>query len=200
MANPWNPNRVNAENKRKLENSLDDLGNFKPIIVRELPDGRLEIIGGENRRNVELSRGSKTVPILNLGLVDDARAKKMSLIDNERYGEDDITALQKVLQEFDSQELLALMPVSEDEFDSFWSKDSINLDDLDLDEEDELPTNVPTPTSAPTHRVVRFKLSVADAERLSEVIERTQKANGLTTSDALTNAGDALIHLLKGIW
>ncbi len=201
--NPWNSNRVTSENKRKLEKSIGRLGNFKPILVRELDNGELQIVGGENRRDAELKRGAKTVPILNLGKISDERAKEIGLVDNERYGEDDANALQKLLNELESShELVDFMPITEDEFDSFWSKDSsINLDDLDLDDDDELPTELPTPvSSAPTHRVVRFKMPITDSEKLSELIDKVQKSNGFTTSDALTNAGDALVHILKDIW
>lgn len=200
--NPWNSNRVSQENKQKLEVSLNRLGNFKPILVRTLDDGTLQILGGENRRNAELDRGSKLVQILNLGRIDETRAKEISLADNERFGEDDSEALQRLLNSLDTvDELSTFLPISDDEFDSFWDKASISLDDLDLDDDDDLPTNLPTPAAtAPTHRVVRFKLPIADSERLTELVEKTQKSNGFTTSDALTNAGDALIHILGKIW
>jgi len=197
--NEWNSNVVSSENKKKLETSIDRLGNFKPILVRELSDGTLEIIGGANRRDAEIKRGTQKVPIINLGRIDDTKAKEMGLVDNERYGEDDADLLQKLINELGTMdELSTFLPYAEDEFDSFWSKDSIDLDALDLDEDDELPTESPQPSSsAPTHRISRFKLSIADSEWLSDLIETTQKRNGFTTSDALTNAGDALIHLLK---
>ena len=39
-------------------------------------------------------------------------------------------------------------------------------------------------------------MTLGDAERLTALIAETQKIQGLTTSDELTNAGDALVHLL----
>lgn len=180
---------------------MDRLGNFKPILVRTLEDGSLQILGGEHRRDSAMRSGEKTIPVLNLGVIGDTKAKEISLADNERYGEDDSEALEKLINSLETKdELSSFLPISDDEMDSFWSKAAINLDDLDLDEDDDLPIEKPIGASAPTHRVVRFKVSVADAERMSDFIESTGKNNGFTTSDALTNAGDALIHALKELW
>jgi hypothetical protein len=43
---------------------------------------------------------------------------------------------------------------------------------------------------------MRFKISLGDAEAISALIEKIQKRHGLTASDELTNAGDALVHIL----
>jgi len=199
--NPWNTNVVSSENEKKLDVSMDRLGNFKPILVRTLEDGSLQILGGEHRRDSAMRSGEKTIPVLNLGVIGDTKAKEISLADNERYGEDDSEALEKLINSLETKdELSSFLPISDDEMDSFWSKAAINLDDLDLDEDDDLPIEKPIGVSAPTHRVVRFKVSVADAERMSDFIESIGKNNGFTTSDALTNAGDALIHALKELW
>lgn len=199
--NPWNTNVVSSENERKLDVSIDRLGNFKPILVRTLEDGTLQILGGEHRRDSALRSGDKTVSVINLGVIGDTKAKEISLADNERYGEDDSEALEKLLNSMETvNELSSFLPMTDDDLDSFWSKAIINLDDLDLDDEDDLPIEKPMAASAPTHRVVRFKVSVEDAERMSDFIESIGKNNGFTTSDALTNAGDALIHALKELW
>lgn len=200
--NAWNTNVVSEENLKKLDASMERLGNFKPITVRELSDGTLEVLGGAHRRDIHIRRGDKLIDVLNLGEVSDTEAKEIGLADNERYGEDDDKLMEKLLNSLDTaHELSTFLPISDDEFDSFWSKAAIiDLDDLNFDEdEDEQIIEKPT-SSAPTHRVVRFKVSVEDAERLSDFIEATSKSNGFTTSDALTNAGDALIHNLKELW
>ncbi len=198
--NSWNSNYVDEDHAKKLDNSLNRLGNFKPILVRELQNGTLEIIGGQHRTASAIRRNIKTVPVLNLGTVDDAKAKEMSLVDNERYGEDDTEELKKLLDGLGStSELASFLPMSTEDLDSLFSYDSIDLDELDVEDDDELPIEKPTPSS-PTHRVVRFKVAVEDAEHLSEFLETVKKNNGFTGSDELTNAGDSLIHTLKEIW
>lgn len=44
--NPWNTNELTPEAERKLDESIRRNGMFKPIIVRERADGKLEIVGG----------------------------------------------------------------------------------------------------------------------------------------------------------
>lgn len=198
--NPWNTNVVSTENEKKLDASLNRLGNFKPILVRTLEDGSIQILGGEHRRDSAIRAGDKDVQVINLGVISDTKAKEISLADNERYGEDDSAALEKLLNSLDTaHELSSFLPLTDDDLDSFWNKTSIDLDDLDLDEDDDLPIEKPT-SSSPTHRIVRFKISIEDAERLSDFIETSSKTNGFADSDALTNAGDALIHALKELW
>lgn len=199
-ANPWNTNRVPVENQKKLDTSIKRLGNFKPILVRELTDGTLEIIGGQHRRDSALRSKEKTVPVLNLGKIDDAKAKEIGLVDNERYGEDDTGAMKRLLESLDSsKELVTFMPISTEELDAYLSYESIDISDLDLDDLDEEPIEEKQ-KSSPTHRVVRFKLAIQDAEKLSDLIEKTIKKQGFTESDALTNAGDALVHVLGSVW
>ena len=43
---------------------------------------------------------------------------------------------------------------------------------------------------------MRFKIAIADAERITELIARTKTEYGFTAADELTNAGDALTHTL----
>lgn len=199
--NDWNSNVVTPENQKKLEESLKRNGYFSPIIARELEDGTLEIIGGEHRRDALIKAGKTEIEVVNLGKISDTKAKEIGLTDNERYGEDDAKALEKLLNELETaNELSTFLPISDDEFDSFWTKESINLDELDLDDDDDGEPIEPPVSSAPTHRVLRFKVPVTDAERVSDFIEKTSKDNGFTASDALTNAGDALVHALKELW
>jgi hypothetical protein len=47
-----------------------------------------------------------------------------------------------------------------------------------------------------THTIMRFKVALADAERITERIVAVKHEHGLTTSDDLTNAGDALVQIL----
>lgn len=47
--NPWNSNQVGPEMEARLAASLGELDFYKPILVRQLSDGRLQILGGEHR-------------------------------------------------------------------------------------------------------------------------------------------------------
>ncbi|MBE0438056.1 MAG: ParB N-terminal domain-containing protein [Methylomicrobium sp.] len=200
IPNDWNPNVVSDENQKKLDASLERLGSFKPVLVRELDDGTLQILGGKHRRDSAVRRKLATIPVANLGKVDDIKAKEISLADNERYGEDDATILQKMLNSLETaSELPDFLPYSIDDIDSILNDDDISIDDFDIDADDDLPIEEPKPSS-PTHRIMRFKVQIEDAESISDLIDKIIRKNGLNSSDSLTNAGDALVHICRELW
>lgn len=204
MPNPWNTNIVSPENDLKLEESIRRNGLFKPIIVREV-SGSLQIIGGEHRWQAAQNVGMVDVPIVNLGPIDDHRAKEIGVIDNSRYGDDDALSFAELLKELGSaDDLKTFLPYADDDLTTIFSVSNIALDTLEIDEnlqkvdpDDEIPE--PAGAKAPkTHTIMRFKVSNKDAELLTALISKTQKAQGLNLSDDLTNAGDAIVYLLSG--
>lgn len=194
--NPWNTNSVSPDNELKLKASIERFGVFKPIICRTLPDGTLEILGGEHRWQTARELGHETVPVINLGTISDERAKEIGLVDNGRYGEDDTLALAELLKDLGS-DFLGVMPYSEIELDSIFSTTIIALDDLDSHDEP-LP-DLASPAAKPvkTHQIMRFKVPVEDAEWVQKLIETTMNGQGFIDDDAMSNAGNALVHLLK---
>lgn len=197
--NPWNTNVVSPENELKLQASIERFGMFKPIVVRTLADGSLQILGGQHRNDIAVRKSMPTVPIMNLGQIDDDTAKEIGLVDNGRFGEDDTLALAELLKGMASaDELATFMPMSDAEFASITAAVNIELDDLDLPpDEDSMPT-LPATKLPQTHQIMRFKVPVDDVAAVTEAVERTMKLQGFTESDSLTNAGDALVFLLKG--
>jgi len=202
-ANPWNTNFVSPENETKLARSLAELGQFKPLVVRELPDAatdtQFEILGGEHRWGVAKNVGITEVTIFNLGVIDDTLAKKISLADNAKYGADDTLALAKLLAEIGSaDEMQQILPYSDADISAIFSASDIALDELELPESYEEPdAGAEKPERvANTHTIMRFKVPLTDAERITEMVTRTLKKQGYTSSDELTNAGDALVHIM----
>lgn len=201
--NPWNSNQVSAENEAKIRASIARNGIFKPVIVREIEgQGGYEIIGGEHRWEQAAELGYTEVPIVNLGLIDDRRAKEIGVIDNARYGVDDTLSLGEILKDIGIEDLQDFLPYGETDIAAIFSASDIALDDLEIDEsfEKDAENNgedaEKSEKTAKTHTVMRFKLSLGDAERVTALIGRIQKDHGLTTSDDLTNAGDALMQIL----
>lgn len=201
--NTWNTNIVSPDNETKLEESIKRNGVFKPVIVREV-DGRYEILGGEHRWQVAVKLNLPTVPVMNLGPIDEKRAKEISIIDNSRYGADDTLSFAELLKSLgDTADLLTFLPFGDEDLSSIFSSSFIELDDLDIDgnfdkkaEEEEEAPEPPQAKAPKTHTLMRFKVSLGDAERLTALLARTMKNQGFTTEDDLTNAGDALVHLL----
>lgn len=201
--NPWNTNRVSPGNEAKIRESLTRNGFFRPIIVRTVPGvAGYEIIGGEHRWEQAIELGMEKVPVCNLGDIDELKAKEIGIIDNARYGADDTASFAALLKEIgDPGELMEYLPYGEADLDAIFSSVTIVLDDLEFDENFEKDPAAPE-EEAPvaklpkTHTNMRFRLSIGNAERLTALIARTQKEQGFTTEDDLTNAGDALTHLL----
>ena len=200
--NPWNVNSVSPENEEKLIQSVKRLGLYEPIKVREVEGvPGYEILGGEHRWNVAKHLGYAKIQIANLGAIDEKTAKEIMLADNNRYGTDDILALSQLLEELGTpDEIGSFLPYTDSDFKAIFSSVDIDLDDLEENEDLTDPSDDPAPeapTPAPkTHALMRFKVPIGDAEALTELIAKTQKTHGFTTSDELTNAGDALVHLL----
>lgn len=204
--NSFNSNRVSAENEKKIRASIERNGIFKPIIVREVvrPSGdtSYEIIGGQHRWEQAKGLGYTTVPVANLGQISDVRAKEIGLLDNARYGVDDTLSLGAILKEIgDPEEIQSFLPYADTDLTAIWSAQSIDLDELNVSQDEikiepERQNEAPAPKPTKTHTIMRFKIGLADAERITKLIASTQKAQGLTTEDELTNAGDALVHLL----
>lgn len=202
--NPWNTNQVSPANEARIRESIVRNGLFKPIICRKVPDvGGWEIIGGQHRFEQAVEIGYKQIPICDLGEISEIQAKEIGVLDNARYGADDIVGLSELLQEIgDIADLQEFLPYGETDLAAIFSSSSIALDDLDIDEDFEVPeekqreADVASERPAKTHQIMRFKLSLADAERLTKMIAEAQRDQGFTTEDDLTNAGDALVYLL----
>lgn len=205
--NPWNSNHVSPDNEVKLQESIRQFGLFKPIVVRTLEDDEArpyQILGGEHRWEAAKEVGLKQVPVFNLGIIDDVLAKKITLADNARYGQDDSIELAKLLEEIGNPEdLQSVLPYTEADINSIFSSVNIALEELDLpggfDEKDDRPQETVAAEKAPkTHTIMRFKVSLADSEKLTELLTKVKKRQGFTTADDLTNAGDALVHVVFG--
>lgn len=201
-ANPWNSNHVSPDNMEKLERSIEDLGFVTAVVVRELPDGTLQILGGQHRVEVAVKMGLKEVPVINVGRIGDAKAKKIGLVDNSRYGNDDTIALAKIYEEIglSSEDLASFLPFSEQDFDVIASAVNVDLDALDMmsddGEVDVDPDDIRKPKPPKTHDVLKFRVTLADAERIRQLIEQTLKDQAMSDNDELTAAGSALAFLL----
>lgn len=194
--NKWNSNAVEAENLEKLKQSIQRHGLFKPVVIREVDEG-LEVIGGQHRLIAAKELGIDKVPYINVGQIDDDQAKEISLIDNSRYGQDDMEALAGILNDLDT-DITAIMPWTEDDIKNIHTSAEFDFDDFDddLDLEDD-DVDMPDTAKAPkTHTMMRFKVPLEDAETIGAIIQKVISEHGFTESDQATNAGDALVQLL----
>lgn len=201
VPNPWNPNVVDAEGMAKIEASLNELDMVDPIKVRELPNGNFEIIGGQHRTEILRRRGETSVPAINLGAISDATAKKITLIDNGRYGHDDASLLGSLLKEIEAEVgSLDFLPYTDSDLKHLREVEEFDIDSIDEPagyEDADYGDPLPTQQAVQSHTILRFKIPVDDTDRVQSLIQQTIAEHLLTDSDALTNAGDALMILLQ---
>lgn len=199
--NNWNPNEVDPINQEKLKRSIQSEGFVNPIKVRELPDGKLEIVGGEHRVKAAIDLGLSMIPVVNMGQIDDGKAKRVLMLDNQRYGEDDLDKLAELLNSDDigtADHLLSIMPIDEAELASYFEHGDIDdeLDDVDLDDDDTIDLSTPTASLKDT-QILRFKVSQDDADQISKIITQIRHDQDFNEADQLTNLGDALVYLIN---
>ncbi|MPS48534.1 ParB N-terminal domain-containing protein [Methylobacillus sp.] len=198
-ANPWNSNVVSVENEDRIRESLRRFDMFKPILVRQVEgvDG-YEVIGGHHRAKVAREEGHTELPILNLGYIDDNKAKEIGLVDNGRYGEDDPMLLAELLKSMETADLLpTFMPFELSEMDTILATDTSLLDELTVTEEEATAIEPLPEKPSQTHNILRFKVPVEDSPIVEQLINDTMKRHGYTDDDSMMNAGNALVHLFK---
>lgn len=182
----------------RLEASLKEFGFIKPVLCRRLPNGSLQIIGGEHRVRKAAEMGIDTVPVVVRDGVSDICAKALGLADNGRYGEDDALKLASILGEMD-QSMLELLPFDEGDLAGIFASSDLNLDDLGFDdaETDPLPSaDAPRPTI--THELMRFKVPVEDRDRVEKFLQHVIQVKGLgAESDSMVAAGMALVEIVN---
>jgi ParB family chromosome partitioning protein len=202
--NPWNSNHVAPANMLKLRKSIEDLGFNTAVVVRELADGTLQILGGQHRTEVAREIGLKSIPVINLGPVDDKRAKMIGLADNSRYGSDDSLQLAAIIEELQmDNDLASFLPIQNEDLQAIMRAVDIDLDKLDVLPEDDEGEETREPTEeraerpVKTHEMMTFRVTVREAEAIRTKIEKTIKKEGLDDgSDDKTLAGSALAYLL----
>jgi ParB family chromosome partitioning protein len=199
--NRWNSNQVGPEMERRLEASMQRLGCYKPIIVRELKDGSLEILGGQHRWQVAKKLGFESVPVVNLGAMSDRKAKEIGLADNGRYGEDDALKLAEIIREIGQDDVVEFLPYTNDDLAGIFAAESIDLEDLSIPDEKidkSLEEVVATPRATITHALMRFKVPVEDQERVEAYFKHVIQREGLSKEDdSAIAAGMALVAIVK---
>lgn len=191
--NPWNTNVVGAEQRDRLRRSMERHGWVRPIVARRV-DGALQILGGQHRVEIAAEMGMTAVPVVDLGEMTDQSAKEIGLLDNARYGEDDALGLAQLLSTMgDIDELSTFLPSIDAELAALMERE-IDFDNLTYaDESAALEKPAREAAAAKTHQVMRFKVAVEDADFITDALRKVQHEQGFVASDALTNAGDALV-------
>lgn len=193
---PWNVNSVSPENQKKLEQSIRRNGIFRPVVVRELPDGSLQVIAGEHTTKAAIKLKMAAIDVYNLGAIDDRRAKEISIIDNQHYGVEDAFGLAGLLKEID-EDPAAFLPYSDEDLTEIFKASHIDLDALEMPDDDLGRGDVEEElTRAPqTHQIFRFAVPLKDAEFVTRCMDAIVRRQGFKSKNSMESAGDALVWL-----
>lgn len=204
--NPWNPNSVGVENMQKLKASIEKTGIFKPVLVRLLDDGSLQIIGGEHRARAAQELGMD-VPVLSLGVMSDLEAKKITLIDNDGYGENDANTLSKILRELSEadEDIIGQMTYSEEQLSDLLNLSTTidleslgSLDDLDNFPGDDTSPDIPDARDEQAvYKTIKLKVAIDDVEFVEDLIEEMKERLEIADSDPAIARGFLFKKLLE---
>ncbi|MDE9568849.1 ParB/RepB/Spo0J family partition protein [Xenorhabdus bovienii] len=212
IPNGWNTNSVPVLNMDKLKVSVTKLGLFKPIIVREVGD-KYEILGGEHRWRVAVELGMPTIMVANLGELNDTTAKQISVIDNERYGEDDAGSFARLLEDIQadlSYSFFDLAPVDDILKDvmptltsesAFRELEALNAEmgmGSGMDESGiESMRGRAEKAEVSSYQTMRFKVSTDAAETIEAVIAAVICDESIKTGNKMEDAGEALLVIAE---
>lgn len=180
--NPWNYNRQTPAMFKKLIAAIKRHGFTKPIIVCAIEDeGHWRIIDGEHRWRAATALGMTTVPVVDLGVVSEARAKELTIILNELHGDPNEARLSDLLRDISGvekvDEMLEVMPFVRSEMDAYLS--TIDFGFTNLSEEDPSPE---TRTAAPEPK---RKLSLTFTGKEARELKDLAKALGMKPGEAV---------------
>lgn len=199
--NTWNTNKVSPANMDKLKNSMLRLGSFKPVIVRDMGDW-FQILGGEHRWQAAVELGWKTVPVANLGSISTVDAQQITVLDNERYGEDDALEFQRLLEEIQSgldYDFNEIAPFNDDLDAVIPSSLSTSFEELDRLSDDPEPVveREKGEKVGATLQTMRFKVGFDVAGDVTRQIESIIKEQAIHTGNPMEDAGEALVWLVE---
>ena len=170
--NPWNPNRQDDFIYQKELASIRQFGFVSPLIVRRL-EGFYQIIDGEHRWRAAKELGISEVPIWDLGQVDDAVAKQLTIVLNETRGKTQPDLLRPLLEDLlehqTADQLLAVLPYTPEQFKGLLSSfDWAGVETLERERPPESPWVLKT-----------FRMPKAAAEVLDDALNKVaEQAEG----------------------
>jgi len=198
--NSWNPNRVSEKDLEKLDQSIQELGAFKPILVRHHPEieDKYQILAGEHRWKTYKMRGEETLPCINLGVVSDVDAKRITVLDDNSSGEYDSDSFADLLSSLPDASL-SILPYEHAEMTALMSVSDLDFDSLQDPEGDQIDYEEGEPdTSAPdTSRTIRCKIPQDKVDLVLATMDKVMNEHNIDSPDTQANMGEVLTILCE---
>ena len=121
---PWNYKKEDEDTQRILENNLKAKGQIINVIIRELDDGKLEVVNGNHRLTAFHSIDWKDkVHCFHLGKISKADAEATAISTNELNFEKDPLKLASVIEDiakvYTIDEMAEVLPYSKEEIHNY---------------------------------------------------------------------------------
>ena len=95
-------------------------------------------------------------------------------------------------------EMAEFLPIGDVEMAALSTQiDDDEIENLLSDAPEDKGGEEPEKKPSKTHQIMRFKVPIEDADDVTDHFEKIMQEQGFTEADSLTNAGDALVWLIK---
>lgn len=166
---------------RKELASIEKFGFVDPVTVRHLGEDLYEIIDGEHRWRAAQELGLAEIPVFDVGPIDDAKAKQLTIVLNETRGQSDEQKLGDLLKDLLSSEttasLMETLPFSQEKFDELTRKPDFDWGSFEhkVDPQDKQAQWV--------ERIYRLPLDAAEV--LDRALKTAKEGEDMTDAQAL---------------
>lgn len=119
----WNYKGEDQAKTEKLKANIKKNGQVENLLIREMPEGKYEVVNGNHRLDVMNDLKLKKAHVYNFGKISDNAAKRIAIETNETRFETDNLKLAGLIKElatdFTVEELETTMPFNAEEIDNF---------------------------------------------------------------------------------
>lgn len=182
--NPWNPNEMDPDMLDHARASIKEFGFVDPVTVRTLGKG-YQIIDGEHRWRIALEMNLPTIPVYDVGDVEDTVAEQLTIVLNETRGQANPQKLGALLRNLMAREtkesLLSHLPYTREAFDRLTGLPNLNWNDLASQKRPQLSGERPSAWVERTYRMPKDSAGVIDEAiaRVRETDEGTSEWRAL---------------------
>lgn len=176
----WNyksKSKETAETVEKIKSSIDEFGMVQNLIVRELENGKLEVVNGNHRLEILKKAKVKDAHCYNLGKVSLEFAKMVAVSTNELRIEPDVfdlaALINSVQKVYSPEQIKAVTPITGKELEAFQKMLEFNFEQYQKGEKSHLAG----------FKIIQLRVTEKVGERLENQIQRVKVLQGDESDD-----------------
>lgn len=160
----WNYKTDDDAMIEKLINNMKRNGQVENLLVRELDDGKYEVVNGNHRMAALVRIGCQAAVCYDLGKISIEEAYRVSVETNEtKFATDQVKLsdlLKAMAERYSIDDLLATMPYGHEELNNL-----LKLSDFNWDDYAKEPEPQPADAKDPNEEPIYFKLTISERQR-----------------------------------